>query len=131
MTSSIRNTKLSTFTALALSTAVVLTGTVSAHANDLQSNASCVQGFVDANDFAELEQNFSETNFDTASKLTLQSDTAALTLEVFDIFGNPVCEEVAELRTSCTWNLTTGGTYKLKVDNSNRSTGSKYRLCAG
>ena len=101
----------------------------SASALDLQGNVSCVEGHVQAFDFAELEQNFAETAFDTRSKLILRSDTAALTLEVLDVNNNSVCEEVAELRTSCTWNLTAGGTYKVKIDNSDRSTESKYRLC--
>lgn len=131
MTQSLFASSLRTATAMALMTSSVLAGVAPAAANDLQTNISCVNGFVDSYDFAELEQNFAETTFDTRSRLILRSDTAALTLEVSDINGNSVCEEVAELRTSCTWNLTAGGIYKVKIDNSNRSTESKYRLCAG
>ena len=131
MTKTFITSSLRTVTAMALASASIFAAASPAAANDLQSNISCVHGFVEAYDFAELEQNFAETAFDIRSKLILRSDTAALTLEVLDVNNNSVCEEVAELRTSCTWNLTAGGTYKVKIDNSDRSTESKYRLCAG
>ena len=102
----------------------------SASALDLQGNVSCVEGHVQAFDFAELEQNFAESTWDSRARLSLRSETAALTLEVIDLNGNSICEEVATLRSRCTWNLTSGGTFTVKVDNSERPTSSDYKLCA-
>lgn len=99
-------------------------------AADLQGSVSCVEGNVPAYDYAELEQNFAETSWDRRSRVSLRSEDYALTLEVIDLNGNSICEEIATLRTRCTWNLNAGGTYTVKIDNSNRSTASDYRLCA-
>jgi hypothetical protein len=106
-------------------------GATASQAEDLATSVSCVRGHVDAYDYAELDQNFSESVTDTSSKLLLQGESAALTLEVYDLNGNSVCEEVATLKTSCTWNLTAGSTYSVKIDNTNRSTSSNYKLCSG
>lgn len=130
MSKSIRNFSRCTAATAAVSVITLCASVTASFAADLSGTISCVQGDVAAYDYAELTQNFAETTWDRRSTLRLRSDTAALTLEVIDINGQSVCEEVAELRTSCTWNLTAGGTYTVKIDNTNRPTESGYRLCA-
>ena len=101
-----------------------------ASAGDLRGNTSCIQGFVDAYDFAELSQDFSEFTWDQQAGLSLSSSDEELTLKVLDLNDRSVCENVADLKTKCNWHLDPDVTFKVIIDNSQRSTETGYRLCA-
>lgn len=102
-----------------------------AGSQDLNLNISCLEGFVEANEYAELSANFRETGWDSRATLRLVSTDEQLTLQVLDLSLNSVCENVADLRTSCTWTLSPGGEYVARIDNTLRSSSTSYRLCAG
>ena len=97
---------------------------------DLQYSKSCVEGFVEAYDYAELEQNMGESYWDSRGALRLQSEDEELTLRVLNANGTSVCDNVADLRTSCNFPLSGGSTVTVKIDNTMRSTQTRYRLCA-
>ena len=103
---------------------------VSANGQSLNLNTSCVDGFVESSDYAELSADFKETGWDSRATLQLVSTDEQLTLQVVDAANNTVCENIADLRTSCTWTLTPGGVYSARVDNTMRATRTAYRLCA-
>jgi hypothetical protein len=94
------------------------------------SNNACLSGEVEANDYAELEQNLSESFVDNRAHLDLVSENAELTLAVTDLDGNNVCENVADLSTSCQWSLGNNEIFIIKIDNTMRATSTTYELCA-
>lgn len=102
----------------------------SAWSQTLSFTNSCVFGQVNAGEYAELSANFREYGWDSWGSLRLLSDDEELTLQVLDLNMTNVCENVADLRTTCTWRLSPGGEYFARVDNTMRSTETTYRLCA-
>jgi hypothetical protein len=94
------------------------------------SNNACLSGEVEAYDYAELEQNLSESFVDNRARLDLVSENAELTLAVTDLGGNNVCENVADLSTSCQWSLGNNEIFIIKIDNTMRATSTTYELCA-
>jgi hypothetical protein len=109
----------------------MIAGAHTAAAQDLNMTVSCVEGFVEGYDWAELSANFREYGWDSRATLRLVAQDESTTLVVLDINNQPVCENVADLRTSCTWTLSPGGVYNARIDNTNRATSTSYRLCAG
>lgn len=101
-----------------------------ATAQDLSYSASCIQGFVDSADYAELTADFKEFGWDSRGSLKLNSVDDALTLIVLDQNNIAVCDNVADLRTQCAWTLSPGGIYTVRIDNTTRPTQSSYSLCA-
>jgi hypothetical protein len=93
-------------------------------------NNSCLMGSVDAYDYAELEQNLAESFVDRRARLELVSESAELTLSVTNLEGVNVCENVADLNTTCQWNLGDNDVFVIKIDNTMRATSSAYELCA-
>jgi hypothetical protein len=99
-------------------------------AQEFQQNISCVSGFVDARDYAELSQDFREFSTDRRATLILRSEDEELTLKVLRLDGESVCENVADLRTRCTWQLQPEDVFNVQVDNTTRDTETAYELCA-
>lgn len=120
------------FKALApIAAAALALAATSASAQDLNVNTSCVEGHVEGYDYAELSANFREYGWDSRATLRIVSTDEQLTLTVLDMSNNNVCENIADLRTSCTWTLSPGGEYVARVDNRTRPGATSYRLCAG
>lgn len=94
------------------------------------SSNSCLEGFVEAHDYAELEERLAESFTDRRARLVLESESAELTLSVTDLEGNNVCEEIAALNTQCSWNLGDREVFVIKIDNTMRDTQTAYELCA-
>ena len=115
--------------AVALAGALALTA-ASAQAQNLQGNVSCLKGDVDAHDWAEMSQIFAESAWDNKATLAIVSDDEQLTLKVLDLNGTSLCENVADLRTRCTWALNRGDEYNVVIDNTTRATQTTYTLCA-
>ncbi len=67
---------------------------------------------------------------DRRARLDLVSESAELTLAVTNLDGNSVCENVADLNTSCHWNLGNDEIFIIKIDNTMRDTETSYELCA-
>ena len=103
---------------------------VSASAQDLGVNTSCLSGMVEGNDYAELSSNFRESIWDTKAGVQLVSDTTHLTITVIDAFNNDVCEQTADMKTRCAFKLSGGNEFTIKVSNEAFSVRSGYRLCA-
>ncbi len=103
---------------------------VSASAQDLGVNTSCLSGSVASNDYAELSSNFRESIWDTKAGVQLVSDTTQLTITVIDAFNNDVCEQTADMKTRCSFKLNAGNEFTIKVSNEAFSVRSGYRLCA-
>ena len=103
---------------------------ISASAQDLGVNTSCLSGSVEGNDFAELSSNFRESIWDTKSGVQLVSATTNLTITVIDAFNTDVCEQTADMKTRCLFKLNAGNEFTIKVSNETFSTRSGYRLCA-
>lgn len=114
---------------LALAVTLATGLSAAAVAQSLTTN-SCVEGFVPANDYAELSQSFAEGGWTDKAEAHLASDSEELTLQVLDSNGNMVCENIADLRTRCRWNISWGTEYSIKIDNTTRATQTSYRLCA-
>lgn len=91
---------------------------------------SCLEGFVEAHDYAELEERLAESFTDRRARLILNSESAELTLSVTNLEGNSVCENVADLNTQCNWNLGDDEIFIVKIDNTMRDTQTSYELCA-
>lgn len=91
---------------------------------------SCLEGFVEAHDYAELEERLAESFVDRKARLVLNSESAELTLSVSDLDGNSVCENIADLNTRCDWNLGDKEIFVIKIDNTMRATQTAYELCA-
>lgn len=91
---------------------------------------SCLEGFVEAHDYAELEERLAESFVDRKARLILTSESAELTLSVTDLEGNNVCENIADLNTTCNWNLGDKEIFVIKIDNTMRDTQTAYELCA-
>jgi hypothetical protein len=119
----------SRFLGVALATALAIAGSP-AFAQSLQGNISCLKGDVNAYDWAEMSQVFAESAWDNKATLNLNSDDEELTLKVLDLNNNSLCENVADLRTKCTWTLNKGTEYNVVIDNTMRSTQTTYTLCA-
>jgi hypothetical protein len=115
--------------AMASTIALGILGSPVAVEADFSSNA-CLSGEVDAYDYSELEQNLSESFLDNRARLDLVSESQELTLSVTDLDGNSVCENVADLSTSCQWSLSDDEVFVVKIDNTMRATSSAYELCA-
>ena len=103
---------------------------VSASAQDLGVNTSCLNGSVAGNDYAELSSNFRESIWDTKAGVQLVSDTTHLTIKVIDAFNNDACEQTADMNTRCSFRLNAGNEFTIKVSNEAFSARSGYRLCA-
>ncbi|MEZ5923674.1 MAG: hypothetical protein R3D57_04750 [Hyphomicrobiaceae bacterium] len=108
-------------------TAIVIAPVVS-EAN-FSSNA-CLKGSVEAYDYAELEANLEESFLDRKARLNLVSESAELTLSVTNLDGQNVCENIADLTTSCHWSLGNDQIFVIKIDNTMRATSTDYELCA-
>ena len=115
--------------AVALAGALALTP-ATAQAQNLQGNVSCLKGDIDAHEWAEMSQVFAESAWDNRATLALNSDDEQLTLKVLDLNGVSMCENVADLRTRCTWSLNCGDAYNVIIDNTTRPTQTTYTLCA-
>ena len=109
---------------------ISVVGVMFAADQEAAARPSDIQGFVDAYDFAELSQDFSEFTWDQQAGLSLSSSDEELTLKVLDLNDRSVCENVADLKTKCNWHLDPDVTFKVIIDNSQRSTETGYRLCA-
>ncbi len=96
---------------------------------EFQSNTSCLQGHVEARDYAELSENFRENSTDRRATLILNSVDEELTLKVLDLGGNSVCENVADLRTRCNWLLNPDDEFSVVIDNTTRDTETAYEVC--
>jgi hypothetical protein len=96
----------------------------------LQWNTSCVNGSVDAYDYAELSLNLKEESWDSRATLFLVSESQELTLHVLDAYNTSLCENIADLRTSCKMNPNRIEEFTVRIDNTMRSTSSAYKLCA-
>ena len=102
---------------------------IPATATEFRLNESCLSGSVERYDYAELSQNFAEDGNDGTATLRIVSEDAELTLRVLDLEGKSLCNNVADLRTSCTWSLKDTGEYNIIVDNRTRSSRSDYKIC--
>lgn len=94
------------------------------------TSQSCLEGFVEAHDYAELEERLAESFVDRKARLILNSESAELTLSVSDLEGNSVCENIADLNTRCDWSLGDREVFVIKIDNTMRDTQTAYELCA-
>ena len=94
------------------------------------ANSSCLSGHVEAYDYAELEERLAESFVDRRARLVLNSESAELTLAVTDLEGTSVCENVADLNTTCQWNLGDQEIFVIKIDNTMRATETSYEICA-
>ncbi len=91
---------------------------------------ACLEGFVQAHDYAELEERLAESFTDRRARLVLNSESAELTLAVTNLEGTSVCENIADLNTQCHWNLGDDEIFIIKIDNTMRDTQTAYELCA-
>ena len=61
-----------------------------------------------ASDYAELSQSFTEGGWTDRAEVDLESNGEELTLQVLDIDGTMVSDNVADLRTRCRWPVSRG-----------------------
>ena len=111
-------------------TSVLALSCAAASATNLSTSTSCLRGAVDAYEYAEFEQNFRESTWDTRAGVELLADHAEVTLKVLDLNGVSVCENVADLDTRCSFKLRYGDNFTIIVDNRMRASQTGYRLCA-
>jgi hypothetical protein len=125
-----RRTRPAGLSVLLAATAVALALSAPATSQEFQQSISCVSGYVDARDYAELSQDFREFSTDRRATLALISEDEELTLKVMNLDGQSVCENVADLRTRCTWQLQPDDVFNVQIDNRTRDTESAYEICA-
>lgn len=115
--------------ALAAVTATSLAPT--AFAQQLDPGISCLEGEVDAYDWAELTSKYKESIWDTKSAIRLRSYEDTLNLTVTDNYGATVCEDTADSRTRCKFGFSASysGIFNIRVDNP-QTMSKRYKLCA-
>ncbi len=112
--------------------AVLTLGASLGHAQSLTNSTSCIGGEVPGYDWAELTSSYRESIWDKRAAMRLSSENTQVTLSVTDDYGNPVCDDVANMTATCRFRFTDtfAGTFNIRVDNTAHSAGTTYTLCA-
>jgi hypothetical protein len=88
---------------------------------------ACLGGRVDAVDYATLDEDLGGDFWKNHSGVAITSDSQQLTLSVTDAYGNSICQNLANLSTSCTFQTGFASTFTIRVDNTQNAA---YQLCS-
>jgi hypothetical protein len=93
------------------------------------SGSSCFAGTAAANDYATFNEDFTAGAWSSSSGVHLLAQSQRVTLAVTDSYGNSVCQNTADLSTSCTFEPGLSTTFTIVVDNSASAVPADYQLC--
>jgi hypothetical protein len=100
---------------------------------DTDGNASnsnsCFAGTAAANDYATFNEDFAAGAWSSSSGVHLLAQSQRVTLAVTDSYGNSVCQNTADLSTSCTFEPGLSTTFTIVIDNSASAVPADYQLC--
>ena len=83
---------------------------------------------VDALDDASYDEDFGQWH--NLSGVNLSSESLRVVLSVFDEYGNSICQNTADLTTSCKFQTGFASTFTIRVDNTQNSSPANYSVCA-
>jgi hypothetical protein len=117
----------------AAATLAVVIGTLLATPTQLSAEGvgnttACMSGSVDALDDASYDEDFGQWH--NLSGVNLSSESLRVVLSVFDEYGNSICQNTADLTTSCKFQTGFASTFTIRVDNTQNSSPANYSVCA-
>jgi len=99
-------------------------------ANDGGSASACMSGTVDGWDDASYDENFGADRWKNISGVNLSSDNQKVVLSVLDDYGNSICQNTADLTTSCKFQTGFASTFTILLDNTQNSGSANYTVCS-
>jgi hypothetical protein len=110
--------------------AIAFLAPVQALADSFANSASCLSGTADAVDYATFDEDFNTGRWKSHSGVMIQSESQPVVLSVTDAYGNSICQNLANLSTSCTFRADFSSTFTITIDNTQNPMSSDFQLCS-
>lgn len=109
---------------------IVLGAATHALAQGVGNSTACMIGSVDALDDASYDEDFGTDQWKNVSGVNLSSDNQRVVLSVFDEYGNSICQNTADLSTTCKFHTGFSSTFTIRVDNTQNASSANYTVCS-
>jgi hypothetical protein len=101
-----------------------------AFADSFANTDSCLSGTADAVDYASFDEDFNTGIWKSHSGVMIQSESQPVVLSVTDAYGNSICQNLANLSTSCTFRADFSSTFTITIDNTQNPMPADFQLCS-
>jgi hypothetical protein len=109
---------------------VALLAPSAAFADSFVNPDACLSGTAEAADDATFDEDFNTGLWKSHSGVMIQSDSQQVVLSVTDAFGNSICQNLANLTTSCTFRADFNATFTITIDNTQNPLPANFQLCS-